>query len=83
MKTIKNVSISIALLVSTFAYSQQSYQQIGNQRYYQDGSYSQQIGKQTYYSDGSSAQQIGNQTYYSNGTSSQQIGKQTYLIMPR
>jgi hypothetical protein len=77
MKLLKNLSITIALLVSTFAYGQQSYQQIGNQRVYQNGTSSQQIGNQTIYSNGTSAQQIGNQTIYSNGKSCQQIGNQT------
>jgi len=74
----KKFLIFITCVLSTGAFAQQSYQQIGNQRYYQNGSSSQQIGNQTYYSNGTSAQQIGNQTYFSNGTSAQQIGNQTY-----
>jgi hypothetical protein len=78
MKTLKNSFVAMAFLISTFAYAQQSYQQIGNQRIYQNGTSSQQIGNQTIYSNGVSAQQIGNQTIYSNGKSCQQIGNQNY-----
>lgn len=51
----------LMVLASFQASAQQGYQQIGNQRLYQDGSSSQQIGNQRIYSNGVSAQQIGNQ----------------------
>lgn len=63
MKYLKSAIVLMLTFMSITAFSQQSYQQIGNQRFYSDGVSSQQIGNQIFYSNGKSCQQIGNQTF--------------------
>jgi hypothetical protein len=55
-----------------------SSQQIGNTRYYDNGTTRQSIGNTDYYSNGTTRQRIGNFDYYSNGTTCQTIGTMRY-----
>lgn len=98
MRNMKRNAITlIAGLVCTSAFSQttyqrignttysstgQSYQQIGNQVYGSDGTTYNRSGNATYTNDGRSYQHIGNQTYGSDGTTANRVGNSTYINSP-
>jgi hypothetical protein len=56
MNIAKFVLVGAITLISSIAQSHQSYQQIGNQRFYSNGTSAQQNGNQTFHSNGKSCQ---------------------------
>jgi hypothetical protein len=52
--------------------------QIGNTRFYDNGTTATDIGNTRFYSNGTTRQSIGNTDFYSNGKTCQKIGNQVF-----